>query len=221
MRTGAAAALPRQSRRGVVVEPTEDERAVVRALRRRRERARRRPAHVVALVERPLSHLKDAVVVVGAEEEVVEVVEVVAAEVVVVDEDVVVAVGSRHLQFHRQSLPRVLDAVRIVEQVVPALRPHRTGRRRPLQPPLAIPDRAALELEPVEHPVLDAERRRADAVAPHLAHPAERLREAMEAVRTWRWWWQQWRPVTCTASRSPMIFSVKSCHGLRRWRRWR
>ena len=28
----------------------------------------------------------------------------------------------------------------------------------------------------------------------------------------WRWWWC---PVTCTASRSPMILSVKSCHGLR------
>ena len=43
----------------------------------------------------------------------------------------------------------------------------------------------------------------------------------MEAVRTWRWWWQQWRPVTCTASRSPMIFSVKSCHGRTTFLSWR
>ena len=155
----------------------------------------------------------------------VEEVEVGAAVGVKVEEAVVVA-GSRHLQFHRQSLPRVLDAVRIVEQVVSALRPHRTGRRRPLQPPLAIPDRAALELEPVEHPVLDAERRRADAVAPHLAHPPERLREEVmgevEAVRwrLWRWWCQQWQPVTCTASRSPMILSVKSCHGRTTFLSW-
>jgi hypothetical protein len=121
-------------------------------------------------------------------------------EVAVVEAEVeveAVAVEKRrraHLQFHRQSLPRVLDAVRIVEQVVAALRPDRRRRRRPLQPPLAIPDRSALELEPVEDPVLDAERRRADAVAPHLAHPAERLQEvdmvvvgevAVAAVAVW------------------------------------
>ena len=82
-----------------------------------------------------------------------------------------------HLQLDGQPVAAVLDAVRVVEEVVRhrLLGRHRRRRVGPREAPLAVADRAALELECVEDAVPDAERAGGDAVAPHLAHPAEVL----------------------------------------------
>eukprot|EP00966_Prymnesium_polylepis_P161286 3727303-Prymnesium_polylepis.1 len=71
----------------------------------------------------------------------------------------------------RRAAQRVLDAIGVVEDVA-------VGRRADAG--------AALNLEGVEHAVLDPERRRRDRVAPHLEHPAEALvgkRVALERER--------------------------------------